>query len=328
MDQAKKPTMKDLAREAGVSLGTVSKVINGLPVGEEYRLRVEEAIAKLDYRINTFAKGLRSGKTMMVALILPNLTSPFFSWLANSIGNELASRKYRMLLFCTNDAPEQEQECVRLAEQQKVDGVICLSFRSDLAMPEGVRFISVDRSLRPEIPCVSSDNYAGGWLAAQKLAEFGCTRPAMLCIGSAVPNEPAKRRDGFAAGCAALGLPCEIKSLSDGDPCQGFEDFLTEHYHDGSLDFDGLFCITDSLAHQTLASLRRLGLRVPEDVQIIGFDGCRHFGDLDLTCSTIVQPVREISAACVELLLQEEKTLTPSLVCLPVSFAPGGTTKE
>lgn len=216
MDQAKKPTMKDLAREAGVSLGTVSKVINGLPVGEEYRLRVEEAIAKLDYRINTFAKGLRSGKTMMVALILPNLTSPFFSWLANSIGNELASRKYRMLLFCTNDAPEQEQECVRLAEQQKVDGVICLSFRSDLAVPEGVRFISVDRSLRPEIPCVSSDNYAGGWLAAQKLAEFGCTRPAMLCIGSAVPNEPAKRRDGFAAGCAALGLPCEIKSLSDG----------------------------------------------------------------------------------------------------------------
>lgn len=328
MEQAKKPTMKDLARESGVSLGTVSKVINGLPVGEECRLRVEEAIAKLDYRINTFAKGFRSGKTMMVALILPNLTSPFFSWLANSIGNELASRKYRMLLFCTNNALEQEQEFVRLAEQQKVDGVICLGFRSDLAVPEGVRFVSVDRSLRPEIPCVSSDNYAGGWLAAQKLAEFGCTRPAMLCSGSAVPNEPAKRRDGFVSACASLGLPVEIRSLDDGDPYQGFEDFLTEHYHDGSLDFDGLFCVTDSLAHQALDSLRQLGLRVPEDVQVIGFDGCRHFGDLDLTCSTIVQPVREIAAACVERLLQEEKTLSPSLVCLPVSFAPGGTTKE
>ena len=73
------PTMKDVAREAGVALGAVSKVINGIPVGESYRIRVEEAIAKLNYRINSYAKGLKSNRTFVVAVMVPNLISPFFA---------------------------------------------------------------------------------------------------------------------------------------------------------------------------------------------------------------------------------------------------------
>ncbi len=72
------PTMKDVAREAGVALGTVSKVINGIPVGETYRVRVEEAIKKLNYQINSYAKGLRSNRTFTIAVMVPNLISPFF----------------------------------------------------------------------------------------------------------------------------------------------------------------------------------------------------------------------------------------------------------
>ena len=116
--------------------------------------------------------------------------------------------------------------------------------------------------------------------------------------------------------------------MDDGTSYSAFEDFLREHLHDGKLDFDGIFCVTDSLAHQIINSLREMGQRVPEDVQVIGFDGIRHFGDLDYTCSTIVQPVNEIAEVCVNMVLEKDDTSSPSLICLPVTYAYGGTTKN
>ncbi len=319
------PTMKEVAREAGVSLGTVSKVVNGLPVGENYRIRVEAAIEKLDYRVNSYAKGLRSGRSATIAVILPNLTNPYFCLLADGINRALAARRHQMLLFSTDYCPAGEY--LRMARQQKVDGVICLSYDPELQPGGEIPFVSIDRAFGPRIPCVSSDNYGGGWLAAQKLAELGCKRVAMLAIGTSIQNEPAKRRDGFSAACEALGLPCEMKLLTDGDDYQGFETFLAEHIRDGVPEFDGLFCGTDALAHRVLGTLQTLGVKVPEQVQLIGFDGCRAFGDLELTCSTVVQPVREIATTCVGMVLHETDHLLPSLICLPVRFAPGGTTK-
>ncbi len=320
------PTMKDVAREAGVALGTVSKVVNGIPVGEEYRIRVEEAIRKLNYHINNYAKGLKSGRTMVIAVMMPNLVSPYFAALVNSIGKALSARKYRMVFFGTDYNPEQEQEYVRLAEQQKVDGIICLSYNPRLQVSEDVPLVSIDRYFGAKIPCVSSDNYGGGWLAAEKLMENGCKRIAMLRIGSKLSHEPAKRRDGFVAACESLGLVYDQKILNDGAPYQEFVDFLNEHFHDGKLDFDGLFCVTDSLTHQIIGTLKKMGLSVPEDVQLIGFDGCRHFGDLELTCSTIIQPVDAIAETCVNMILNADRSQTPSLLCLPVQYGFGGTT--
>ena len=92
-EQKSNPTMKDVAREAGVALGTVSKVVNGIPVGEDYRVRVEKAIQKLNYHINNYAKGLKSGKTMIIAVMVPNLVSPYFASLVNSIGNGLIQHR-------------------------------------------------------------------------------------------------------------------------------------------------------------------------------------------------------------------------------------------
>lgn len=93
------------------------------------------------------------------------------------------------------------------------------------------------------------------------------------------------------------------------------------------MEFDGIFCVTDRLAYQIVQLLRLMGLRVPEDVQVIGFDGLRIFGDMDYYCSTIVQPVDAIAETCVEVVLNENRANTPSLLCLPVSYAYGGTTK-
>ena len=95
-----------------------------------------------------------------------------------------------------------------------------------------------------------------------------------------------------------------------------------------TVDFDGIFCVTDSLAYQIIHSLRSMGLRVPEDVQVIGFDGIRNFGDLDYTCSTIVQPTEEMAEVCVNMVLEKEDVKSTSLVCLPVTYAYGGTTKK
>ena len=117
------PTMKDVAREAGVALGTVSKVINGIPVGESYRVRVEAAIEKLNYRINSYAQGLKSNKTYTIAVMVPNLVSPYFCKVVNCINRELAKRSYRMLLCATDYDPEQEQ-AYRLARSLSSQNVL------------------------------------------------------------------------------------------------------------------------------------------------------------------------------------------------------------
>lgn len=322
------PTMKDVAREAGVALGTVSKVINGIPVGESYRIRVEEAIAKLNYRINSYAKGLKSNHTYVVAVMVPNLISPFFSKLVNCINKSLAHRGYKMLLCATDYDPEQEQAYINIAEQQKVDGIICLSYNPHLQVSENTPLVSIDRYFGTQTPCVACDNYGGGALAAEKLVENGCKNLAFLRIGSKLTNEPNKRKDGFINACENMDIPYTMKIVDDGTAYSAFEEFLSEHLHDGKLDFDGIFCVTDSLAYQIIHSLRSMGLRVPEDVQVIGFDGIRNFGDLDYTCSTIVQPTEEMAEVCVDMVLDKDDTKSTSLVCLPVTYAYGGTTKK
>ena len=170
---------------------------------------------------------------------------------------------------------------------------------------------------------MSCDNYGGGYLAAQKLAENGCTRLAFFRIGPRMPNEPDKRKDGFLRACEDMGLPCVLKLENDGAPYSVFEDFLREHRRGGGLDFDGIFCVTDYLAHQIRRTLHSMGLRVPEDVQIIG-----NFGNLEFDSSTIVQPLEELAETCVNFVLDGQPEKAPSLICLPVRYAYGGTTQQ
>lgn len=322
------PTMKDVAKEAGVALGTVSKVVNGLPVGDSYRVRVEDAIRKLNYQVNSYAQGLKAGKTYTAALLIPNTTDPFFAAVTYHINIALIKRQYRMLLCCTDYDPKQEQEYVTMAQQNKVDGIIGLTYNPGLIVEENTPFVAIDRPMGPKIPCVACDNFGGGQLAAEKLADLGCKHVAFLRVGSSLDNEPNKRKAGFENGCLSRGLSCEMKIINDGAPYEEFETFLSEHIRDGKLAFDGIFCVTDRLAWLVLGTLHRLGQRVPEDVQLIGFDGIRAFGSIDYHCSTIVQPIPDIAEMCVDLLLRESALAKPPLVCLPVTYAYGGTTRE
>ena len=326
MTGSKSVTMKDVAREAGVALGTVSNVVNGFPVGEEYQSRVEKAIEKLGYHVNRQAQALRSNQNSLVEVILPDLHNPFFSMLADALCRELAHQSRQTLLCLTKGDFEQEQACMLLAKQQMAGGIICLTDHTDLSISKELPVVSIDRVLGPGIPCVTSDNHSGGCLAAQKLLENGCKRLAYLHAGSPISHEADKRREGFVCACTDAGISFESVCLPEDTSYSGIEDFLHGHMHDGRLDFDGLFCATDLLARQVRHSLNQLKLCVPGDVQIIGYGGGKCYGDREFCCSTIVQPVEEMAQLCVDLILHSSPKKYSCSLQLPVYYAFGGTT--
>lgn len=323
------PTMKDVAKEAGVALGTVSKVFNGIPVGESYRVKVEDAAKKLGYHVNQYARGLKTNKTYCAALIIPSVVHPYFSLLTQEISKALSLRGYRTMLFITDFDPQAEQSCIQMMQQNKVDGAIGLTYNPNLVLDEKLPFVAIDRYFSATVPCVASDNFGGGRMAAQKLVELGCKRLAFIRTASSVPGETDKRRQGFEAYCVSNQLDYEILELIDAtedDP--RFMEFLRSHIEDGVMTLDGIFCGTDRMACSVRNQLSALGVRVPEEVQIIGFDGLRYFGDKEYYCSTIVQPVEQIAQTCVNILLTEDRSAVPAMVCLPVTYGAGDTTRE
>lgn len=328
-EQNNKPTMEDVAREAGVALSTVSKVVNNQRVGEHYRTKVNKAIESLGYRYNSSGRVLRTSKSATIAMIVPSM-HPFFASLVDHVNAALSRRNYNMMLFISQEDYSRENECMQLAVENQVDGIIALTYNPSLEILKNTRIVTIDRFFSQDIPCVASDNFEGSRMAVHKLYELGCRRLALLFSCSQLRTEVSKRRDGFISACHELGIPFETKEVIEtrARPIALFDDFLAEHVHDGRLDYDGLFCGSDLIAWHACNKLRQLGIRVPEDVQIIGYDGIRLFGNGDYLVSTIVQPLQEIAETCVSTILSEDFSSRSSLICLPVEFAYGGTTKK
>ena len=192
MSRSLQPTMKDVAREAGVALGTVSRVFNGFPVGEEYRERVEAAAEKLNYRVNNYARGLKTNKTFCVGLLMPSLRHPFFAALIDELTASLMRRGYLTNVMITNFDPDAELKCFRLIEQNKVDGIIALTYRPDLVVEADVPVVTIDRQFHPDIPCVSSDNSAA--------ADFSSCASAPRFRAKRTGAAPALKRPAAAPG--------------------------------------------------------------------------------------------------------------------------------
>ena len=320
--------MKDVARVAGVSLGTVSKVINNIPVGDAYQKSVEAAIEKLGYHVNNYARGLKTNRTYCVALLMPSLMHPFFAVLADAMTECLMRHQYRALLMITNYDPEAETKCFLLGQQNKVDGVIALTYHPNLAeIDDSTPIVTIDRHLPGRIPCVSSDNFYGGELAAEKLIEFGCRKMLFLGTGSEILGEADKREAGFENICRKADVEYQRISLHQGDSPDPLFSYLEEYIRNGKLDFDGIFCKADWLAVRVRSFLESKGIRVPENVQIIGYDGVPDYNTGALPCSTIVQPISLMAETAVDLILNAKENPAPVSISLPVKFAYGGTTK-
>lgn len=321
-------TITDVAKEAGVAVGTVSKVINGHPVGPSYRQKVESAIRKLDYHVNNSAKALKSQRTRTIAFIIPNTITPFFALLTNYMNLSIERRGYKMMLCFTEYNHSREVEFIQLARKGIVDGIVALTYNPDLVIPEGFPFITIDRFFSESIPCVASDNFGGGRLAVKKLHELGCKHIACLRQGSSLANETNKRKDGFVAQSVEMGIKFEVANLGLESTMEDFKNFLLQFQEKGRITIDGIFCGSDLLAHKTRQMLQSIGYQVPEDIQIIGYDGVRMFGDHEYICSTIVQPVEEIAEIAINMLLTPDYKNLPQLITVPVQYAAGGTTLE
>lgn len=334
MTGTKAPTMKDVAREAGVALGTVSKVINGIPVSEKNRRKVEDAIKLLNYEVNTYARGLKTQKSNIIALIIPDTMNPFFAAFTDSIESALYKRGLRLLLCCADGIPEKEIDYLNMAANNKVDGIIALTY-SDIGayIPDNLPIVVFDRFFENQfIPRVASDNFGGACLAIEKLLEFGCRHPVYIRFHSIFPGESDKRKDGYLHACKKFHIEPDYLDLigCEEEPAI-LKDFLDKHKNpDGTLTFDGVFAHTDYHGHMFKNVLEKEGYRVPEDVQIIGFDGIHPFGNEQdgLFVSSICQPVGQLAEKCVEILVSPDSSSSPSLTLLPVKYCYGKTTKE
>ena len=323
-----KPTMKDVARESGVSLATVSKVINRITVREDSRRRVEAAIQKLGYQLNAYARALKTNKTMCIAVVLPSLKHPFFAHLADELTACLMKRGYLCQLMITNYDPEAEQKCFSLVRSNRSDGVIALTYSPKLVLDETIPIVTIDRYFSSNVPCVSSDNYRGGELAAEKLLELGCRRLLFLRISAQVPGETDKRCAGFENMCRQRGAAYETLILRDEETEAPFFRFLEERICGGSLEFDGIFCNSDALAFRVRRFLQEQGVAVPGQVQLIGYDGIADHFTENRVCSTIEQPLKKMAETAVRLLLNPSDASAGINVCLPVRYVPGGTTRD
>ena len=213
-------TIKDVARDAGVSVGTVSNVLNGGRVSEARRKLVEASIEKLGYQVNTLAKGMRMQKTDYVVVILPNLINPYFALLLDALESELSAVGKQVLLCLSGDNAEREVAFMDMAKQNKVDGIIGVTYsKVEEERIENMAFVSIDRHYKSHIPCVAGDNWQGGWLAAENLHKRGSTNLLCFMTMSSVDSEVRKRRVGFTEYCMEHDLSCNSVEMSEKQIC-------------------------------------------------------------------------------------------------------------
>lgn len=323
-------TIKDVAREAGVAVGTVSKVINNIAVKPATKALVDDAIKKLNYEPNVYARGLKVNKTNTIALIIPTIWNPFFSELTYNIEKNLRKFNIKMILCNSEDNELSEIEYITMVKQNKVDGIIAITYNNvDEYVSSNIPIVSIDRYFSENITYVTSDNYNGGKIAAEKLVECGCKSIAYIGRGSKINNATRKRKSGFVDFCKKNNIKYNICDLLGHK--NEFEtilkEFLEENIKNNKL-IDGIFAATDEQALSIIEILKNFNLRVPEDVQIIGYDGIRYSKNESIKISTIRQPVDLMASEAVNALvnlIDDEKEISNEII-LPVKFIEGYTT--
>ena len=323
-------TIKDVAKEAGVSVGTVSNVINNIQVKPATKMKVEEAIKKLNYEPNIYARGFKINRTNTIAVILPTIWNPFFSELAYNLEKSLRSFGMKMILCNSNKDNNTEIEYITMAKQNKMDGVIAITYSDiDEYVSEKIPFVSIDRYFSKNITYVSSNNFEGGKLAAKKLVEFGCEKIAYIGRGSKINNATRKRKDGFISYCNENNIDYEICELLDSaEEFDKLLDKFIEIYFKEDIKIQGVFTVTDEYAVDFINRLKKYNIAVPRDVQVIGFDGSKSSATDTVKISTIRQPVELMAEEAVKALINiiESKKVKKEII-LPITFIQGYTTK-
>lgn len=328
-------TIRDVARLAGVSVATVSRVINQKDtVNQETAGLVLKAIEQLQYEPNAVAQGLAGKKMGIIALILPDILNPFFPAMARGVEDVAHKKGLTVILGNSDDLGLKESSYIKVLKKKYVDGFI---FASNTIREEdveslrndGIPIVLLDRGLNTaSCPVIRSNNREGAKIAVQHLIEQGCQRIAHIygpqefitarerLLGY---EEVSRRLSGYSPSLMVSGN-FDIESGR-----KAVELLLARHP-----DIDGIFAGNDLMAIGALKALRERGIRVPEQVKVCGFDGIALTEITEPELTTVAQPIYEMGRLAAQMLLNEIESgiRENSIVELEVTLIPRKSTHK
>ncbi|GAA4514187.1 LacI family DNA-binding transcriptional regulator [Actinoallomurus oryzae] len=302
--------IKEVARRAGVSPGTVSNVLNHPErVRAETRDRVEQAIRDLGFVRNGSAATLRAGQNRAIGLVVLDVGNPFFVEVARGVEDVVSDRDHAVILCNSGESFEKEARNLRVLAEQRVRGVLITPAGEDLASVETLRardvaVVLVDHSAPGDLCSVSVDDVAGGDLAVTHLLDRGAERLAYVSGPMAI-RQCSERRKGARRALRTAGLPVRaleemiVPEMNANGGRAAAEKLLAAGLP------DAIFCANDMLALGVLRALSQAGVKVPDDVALIGYDDIEFSAAGTVPLSSIRQPTYQLGKIATELLLDE-----------------------
>lgn len=329
------PKIQDVAEKAGVSVTTVSRVLNNRGyISQKTRDKVHLAMKELNYQPNEMARALFRRKSNMIGLIIPTVSHPFFSELAYHLEHYADQRGYKLLLCNSNRDISKERKYIKMLKKNQVDAIIMGSSVLDVEhyLHLNLPMVSFDRVLGENIPLVTSDNFMGGRLAGRLLIDKGCRNLALLYRGIGGPHHQAmlasQRVQGFSEELKGAELTPLFVQLdaSHGDDALNREEilsFLQQHP-----EVDGIFASSDVIAAEAIQACHQLNKHIPNEIKIIGYDDVRVASLVTPRLSTIRQPIEQMSERTIDLIVKqvEEEKEVSMLNSFPVSLIERDTT--
>lgn len=324
-----KMSIYDVAKKAGVSVVTVSRVLNNVPsVRQSSREKVEKAIDELNYIPNAAARSLAKGKTNVIGLMLPNLSDSFLSEVVRFVDSELMKRNYSLAITILDENPEILNEKTHLFfQQERVDGVMMLTplYENecmDLLENKKIPYVTLDNQRYPfRGKSVVVDNFKGGYEATRYLIERGHRKIAHV-TGDLKLLSASERFMGFEKALEEVGM--ESFDVVEGSFQVEAGRVAVEKWMKEKVLPDAIFAADDLIAFGIINTLNAHGLSVPQDVSLIGFDDHPFCSQLKPYLTTMRQPAEEMAKAGVDTLLDsiEKKVkcnkvikLEPKLIC-------------
>ena len=338
-----KITIADIAEKAGVSKATVSRVLNDRPegVGAATRARIQEILKETGFQPSGVARGLATGKSRTVGLIIPDITNPFYPLLVRGVETALNESGYSLLLCNSDRSIIKEKDYVRVLMEKGVDGIILDSAESDcdcqleLIEQKGVPFVLLDRLIdgRSRPYGVFVDNRQGARLAASHLlSRKGCV--LVFINGPADLSQSILRRVGVEDVVREMAVPAGSLRVVNGDYSIESGYRLTIELLDqamgGRLPFSAIFACNDLMAVGALRALKQRGIDVPGQVELVGFDDIELAHLVDPPLSTVSQPALEMGARSADLLLRliGGKAPRPKTLIMMPKLVLRGTTRQ
>lgn len=326
-----KPKIQDVARLAGVSPTTVSRVLNDRGyISDETREKVNKAMKELNYFPNDVARSLFNKRTNLIGVILPTVSNPFFGELTFYIENICNSFGYKILLCNSLNNIDNEERYLEMLMRNQVDGIIVGTHNQGILQykNDNMAVVSIDTDLSENIPIIGSDNYNGGKIATELLLSKGCKKIINIDGEFNLRTQARLRKIAYEDVMKSnnrIPITYEIVSTFDGgNQIQIANKILDEHP-----EVDGVFATNDLFAAAFINEARKRGRKIPEDLKIVGYDGTETSRSLLPDLTTIKQPIELIAKTSIELLIKEiegDFSNRKSKIALPVSLIEGKTT--